>query len=152
MVSDCELIFFYYLVCIICMQDQLYICLSSGHNLQSFISKMFPQNKCHKNTSNILQQVLNSKLEHCRNAWQCQSMSMTYAIVCKEIPVRPLPLFKAPTSWSSMLPLFKIFGSPSLFSVPPSFKVFQTVPPTLATPFCPNPTTNQPWFKKISKE
>ena len=104
---------------------------------------MFPQNKCcHKNTSNILQQVLNSKLEHCRNAWQCQSMSRTYAIVCKEIPVRPLPLFKAPTSWSSMPPFLKyLFPLPS-FLFHPLLRYFrQFLPPSqLPSALIPPPT------------
>ena len=45
-----------------------------------------------------------------------------YYIVCKGVPA---PLFKASTPWPSMPPsLFKIFVSPPLFSVLPSFKVF----------------------------
>ena len=44
-------------------------------------------------------------------------------------------------------PLFKIFVSPPLFSVPPAFKVFQTVPSTLTQPSppCPNPTYELPF-------
>ena len=40
-------------------------------------------------------------------------------------------LFKAPTPWHSLSPLFKIFVSPPLFSVPSPFKVTQTVPSIL---------------------
>ena len=39
-----------------------------------------------------------------------------------------------PLGPSCPLSLFKIFISPPLFSVPPHFKVFQTVPPTLTQP------------------
>ena len=42
-------------------------------------------------------------------------------IVCKGVPA---PLFKAPTPWPSLAPIFKIFVSPLLFSAPPPFKVF----------------------------
>ena len=49
-------------------------------------------------------------------------------------------------------PLFKIFVCPPLFSVPPPFKVFLTVPSTLTQPssvlIWP---TNLSWFKQISK-
>ena len=44
------------------------------------------------------------------------------------------------------LPLFKIFVSPPLFSVPPSFKVFQTVPPTLTPPRALIRPTNLPFL------
>ena len=49
-------------------------------------------------------------------------------------------------------PLFKIFVSPSIFSVPSPFKVFYTVSPNLMQP---HPAlirpTNLPWFQQISK-
>ena len=71
-------------------------------------------------------------------------------IVRKGVPAPhppPPPLvFKAPTSWSSLCLFFKIFIFFPLLSVPPPFKVFKTVPPTLATPFYLNPTTNQPYL------
>ena len=47
------------------------------------------------------------------------------------------PLFKAPNTWSSLLPLFKTFVSPSLFSVTPPFNVIQTVSPTFTQPPLP---------------
>ena len=43
------------------------------------------------------------------------------------------PPFKVSTPYPAC-PLFKIVVFPPLFSVPPSFKVFQTVPPTLRRP------------------
>ena len=70
-------------------------------------------------------------------------------IVCKWVPV---PLFKAPISWPSLLPLLKIFVAPPLFPVPSPFKVFSTVPYTftqiLSALTWP---TNRSWFKQISK-
>ena len=76
-------------------------------------------------------------------------LSVFLSIVRKGVPG---PLFKAPTPWSSLSPLFKILVSLSICSVPPSFKVFYRVPPTLATPSALiQPPTNLPWFKQISK-
>ena len=43
------------------------------------------------------------------------------------------PPFKVSTPYPAC-PLFKIVVFPPLFTVPPSFKVFQTVPPTLRRP------------------
>ena len=44
-------------------------------------------------------------------------------------------IFNAPAPWPSLPPpLFKIFVSPPLFSIPPPFKVFQTVPSILTQP------------------
>ena len=58
-------------------------------------------------------------------------------IVHKGVPAPPpLLLFKAPTLWPSLSPLFKIFISPPLFSVPPPFKVFYSFP-TLTNPLLP---------------
>ena len=75
-----------------------------------------------------------------------------FIIVCKWVPVF-LPFWSHPcTPWPSLLPYFKIFVSPPLFSVPPPFKVFQTVPPTFMQ--IPPPLiwpTNLSWFKQISK-
>ena len=49
-------------------------------------------------------------------------------------------------------PLFKIIASQAIFSVPPPFKVFYTVP---TTQWQPPPAliqpTNLPWFKQISE-
>ena len=53
------------------------------------------------------------------------------SIVRKRIPVPP---FKALISWPSLPPVFKIFVSPHLFSVPLPFQVFQTVPPSSCNP------------------
>ena len=64
------------------------------------------------------------------------------------------PLFKAPTPFLSLPPthLFKFFVFPPLFSVPPPFKVFQTVPPTLTQiPPAVICSTNISWFKQIAK-
>ena len=54
-----------------------------------------------------------------------------YSIVFKG---GPAPIFMTPTPYPNLLPLFKIFVSPPLVSVPPPFKVFQTVSPTLTQP------------------
>ena len=67
-------------------------------------------------------------------------------------------LFMTPTPWPSLFPLFKIIVSSPIFSIPPPFKVFQTVPPPSPRrpPWFPNPT-HQPSlhmineFKQISK-
>ena len=67
-------------------------------------------------------------------------------------PPPPAPFFSRHPLLDPDCPPFKILVSPPLFFVPPSFKLFQTVPPTLMQP----PTsliqqTNRPWFKQISK-
>ena len=43
-----------------------------------------------------------------------------YNIVHKGVPA---PLFKTPTPWPSLTPLFKIFVPRLLFSVPPPFEI-----------------------------
>ena len=72
-------------------------------------------------------------------------------IVRKEVPALP-PLFQAPTACPSLPPLLNIFVSLPLFTVPPLFKVFQTVPPTLTQipPTLIRPT-NLSWFRYTSK-
>ena len=71
-------------------------------------------------------------------------------IVSKGVPATPF-LRHSPLD-SACPPHFRIFASPSFFSVPPRFKVFQIVPPTLTQP---HPAliqpTNLPWFKQIPK-
>ena len=49
-----------------------------------------------------------------------------HIIVCKGVSS---PLFKVTTPGPSLPPLFKILVSSTLYSIPPPFKVFQTVPP-----------------------
>ena len=51
-----------------------------------------------------------------------------HIIVCKGVSS---PLFKVTTPGPSLPPLFKILVSSTLYSIPPPFKVFQTIPPTL---------------------
>ena len=58
-----------------------------------------------------------------------------HIIVCKGVSS---PLFKVTTPGPSLPPLFKILVSSTLYSIPPPFKVFQTVPPP------PPPTFLQP--------
>ena len=73
-------------------------------------------------------------------------------MVHKGVPESPPPLSKAPTPWPSLPPLFKIFVFPPLLSVPPPFKVFKTVSPTLTQ--CHTALirpTNFLWFKQMSK-
>ena len=57
---------------------------------------------------------------------------------CKGSIIRkgvPATLFlRHPTFDLAFSPLFKIFASPLLLFVPPPFKVFKTVPPTLPQP------------------
>ena len=80
------------------------------------------------------------------------SQQHNIAIVREGIPA-PLFLRHPLLAWPSLPPLLKIFVSPPLFSVPPPFKVFQTVPPSLSQPSSAliQPPTNLPWFKQISK-
>ena len=74
----------------------------------------------------------------CQIIYSCQdpfNKSNYVSIVHKGVPV---PSFrKAPTSWSSLspTPLYEIFLSPFLFSVPSTlFQVFQTLTPTFKQP------------------
>ena len=61
----------------------------------------------------------------------------------------PPPFFKAPIP--SLSSLFKIFVSPPLFSVPPPFKVFQTVAPTpIQPPLTLIQHTNLPYIQLMS--
>ena len=50
------------------------------------------------------------------------------------------PLLKSPCPSPCLAPLFKIFVSSLLLSIPPTFKIFQAVPSTLMQSLsCPNP-------------
>ena len=70
-------------------------------------------------------------------------------IVCKGALAR---LFLRHLPLTQLAPYFKIIVSPPLCSVPFSFKVFQTVSPTLIqTPPALVLPTNLFWFKQISK-
>ena len=62
------------------------------------------------------------------------SQTLTYYIVRKRVPSPPL--LKPPTPWLS-LPSFLNLCFPLLFSVPPPFKVFQTIPPPWRNPHLP---------------
>ena len=68
-------------------------------------------------------------------------------IVCKGLPAPPPPpSFLRQPPLDLVCPLFEIFVSLLLFSVPPSFKVFQTVSSTFTQhPSALNPT-NQPFL------
>ena len=61
----------------------------------------------------------------------------------------PAPHFKSHTPWPRS-PLFKIFVSLPLFSVPPPIKVIKSFPHPYATPSYPNPT-NHPSLHIINK-
>ena len=65
---------------------------------------------------------------------------------------QPPPSFSGTHHLTQLAPLFKIFVSPLIFSVPLLFKVFEIVSLTLTQPL---PAlirpTNLPWFKQISK-
>ena len=56
------------------------------------------------------------------------------------------PLLKHPPLNPACPPSFKIFVSTPLFSIPPPFKVFQTIPPTLTQRTPLQPKSDTPTF------
>ena len=60
-----------------------------------------------------------------------------YNIYTQAVRGFQLPFFRHPPLDPIPPPLFKIFVSPLLFSVPPPFKVFQKFPHPHTTPSCP---------------
>ena len=66
-----------------------------------------------------------------------------YMYICIVRKGVPAPSFLRHPPLKPACPLFKIFVSTLLFSIPPPFKVFQTILPTPNAencPSCPNPT------------
>ena len=96
--------------------------------LYMYIFDICENMQTNKQRSRLIQRKLKYKL-----FWQS---SLEIVIVLKGVPA-PL-FFKAPTPWPSLpLPPSKIFVSPHLFSAPPHFKVFWTVPPPSCNPLLP---------------
>ena len=89
-------------------------------------------------------------LHDSRNFNELFRKDVTYNPVRKGVSAPSL--FLRHPSLDPACPLFKIFVSPLIFSVPLLFKVFEIVSLTLTQPL---PAlirpTNLPWFKQISK-
>ena len=91
-----------------------------------------PLMKIHR--ANLDEESLNTLFVEVEGIIKLRPLVVEATIVCKGVPAS-LPVLRHPPPLTQLAPLSKFFASPP--SVPPLFKVFQTVTPSSHTPLLP---------------